>query len=120
MSVVHLYAEGADGASSLVDVLDERIIVAHSKTIRNAVAAMPPAVTKDITITGAAPAALRFVTSYIKTLKRKEALHLQVRPLPLIKAIAIYQAVEALQVEPAQPHVEGHIIGYTSHMPITA
>lgn len=96
MSVVHLYATTADGSSTLADIINERIVSIHSCTVETTIKSMSPTLTKVVTIAGAAPAVLRFVTTTMKGLERGQQLYLRVWDLPIIRRTAIYEAVEAL------------------------
>ncbi|EMC90872.1 hypothetical protein BAUCODRAFT_571457 [Baudoinia panamericana UAMH 10762] len=119
MSVVQIYLQ-AHVHHGLLEIVDEDRIRAHSVTISDALGQRDPTkLVKQVTLTGSAAAALKFVLIRVKNKKNKMGLHMKVHDLPLVRVVAIYQAVELLRIRPVQPHIEGHITGHVSHNLVT-
>ncbi|KAK3070505.1 hypothetical protein LTR53_010352 [Teratosphaeriaceae sp. CCFEE 6253] len=104
----------------LLNTIEEQRIRAHSKTVRDALETISSDSTaKKVVLYGASPAALRFILQRIKGQAPLGQLHIKVHDMPLARAVAVYMAIEVLQVEPTQPHIEGHVLGYISHNNVT-
>ena len=100
--------------------VDEQRIREHSKTIRTALDNRPSDdKERKVVVFGAAPAALDFVIQRVKGWAPSGSLHIKVHNMPLLRAVAVYEACKALDLEPAQPHVEGHVAGHLAHNTIT-
>ncbi|KAK4543865.1 hypothetical protein LTR36_004898 [Oleoguttula mirabilis] len=118
MSVVQIYLQTPTEFGSL-GFIDEQRIRAHSATIDNALGPPNGSLQQTVTLTGAAPGALKYIFERIRKNKPNFALHIKVHDQGFLKAVAIYEAAELLQLQPAQQHIEGHIIGYISHAVVT-
>lgn len=117
MPAVEIYVL-RDGTTTFLRKVDEAIVSKHSKTIRDVLASVPPkARGKYVTLSGAAPAAVDFVIQQI--VNKGSKLKIKIGKLPLERAVAIYEAVETLQVEPRQAQVEGHIVGFVAHAKVS-
>lgn len=102
---INLFAD-REGRSVYFASINRDLITKHSKAIKRALDASPSAT--DIVITGAAKGPLEHVIGFIKN--GKQPLRIGVGEEPFPRAIAILQAVNALDVEPAQPQVENRIM----------
>lgn len=125
MSVVQLVLQTPTELGHL-ETIDEDRIRAHSGLADQLLGPKPTegeapleALTKTITLRGAAPAALKYILERIKKNKTTRILHVKVHDLGLPRAVAIYEAAELLQLQPHQPQIEGHIVGYISHNLVT-
>lgn len=118
MSVVQLYLQTSTQFGSL-DIIDEQRMRAHSLTVDNALGQPATSLKQSVTLNGAAPGALKYILERIKNNSKDKVLHIKVHDQGLMKAVAIYEAAELLQLQPAQPHIEGHIVGYISHALVT-
>ena len=117
MPAVEIYVL-RDGTTTFLRKVDEAIVSKHSKTIRDVLASVPPkARGKYVTLSGAAPAAVDFVIQQI--VNKGSKLKIKIGKLPLERAVAIYEAVETLQVEPRQAQVEGHIVACVAHAKVS-
>lgn len=114
MSVVQLYLQTPTEFGPLA-IVDEQRIRAHSVTIDDALGPQNGSLKQTVTLMGAAPGALKYILERIQKNKPGYALHIRVHDQGFLKAVAIYEAAEVLQLRPPQPHIEGHIIGYVSH-----
>ena len=98
---------------------DEALITKHSKTVRDAlqtVNANQPV--KDVYLEGASAGPLKYVLTEIKN--RGSDIYLNMTGNPLDRCVAIYQAIEVLQVEPDQlQRTHGHIVQHIAHNPLT-
>ncbi|KAK4896476.1 hypothetical protein LTR27_005692 [Elasticomyces elasticus] len=105
----------------LIDTVSEARIREHSATIDGALAAAGDGaeLTKTVYLSGGAPAALDFVIHRIAGKQEGRNLHIKVHDMPLVRAAAVFEAVEVLKVRPAQSHIEGHVVGYISHDKVT-
>lgn len=119
MPSVKIFALTSSGASP-VGTIDASLIARHSGTVREVIATMPAQDSYELTIYGVAPAAARWIIDKIATHSGNSKLYLRVADLPLQQGIAIEEAIRAMRIEPAQPHVEGHILGYVSHNIVNA
>ncbi|KAK5714311.1 hypothetical protein LTR17_017242 [Elasticomyces elasticus] len=105
----------------VLDTVPEARIREHSATIDRTLAAAGDNAeqTKTVYLTGGAPAALEYVIHRIAGRQESRHLHIKVHDLTLVRAVAVFEAVEVLKVRPAQTHVEGHVVGYISHDKVT-
>ena len=111
MAQVNIFVRKND-VSTLVRTMDERTISKCSKTIRELLKGQKgPA--KAVTFTGVSPAPLNVVLSLIE--KSGSNIYIKIHKEPLDRGVAIYQAAEALQIEPAQPQMHGFIIQFIAH-----
>ena len=115
MSVVQIYVKAGDQRLFRGNI-NEALIRTHSKRVRDVLNTNQlNALTKEVTLAGAAPAAFDFVIGKIKGVKPPQQLYIKVHDLPLVRAIAVYEATEAMIIEPVQSHIENHIIGWVTH-----
>lgn len=105
--------------TGVVGIMDGDLIKQHSATVRNIVDSQQPSLVYQVQFTNVAPPAIDWILKKIKANKPNKALYLKVHDLPLIQAICIEEAVRRMRIEPAQPHIEGHILGYVSHNIVT-
>jgi len=121
MSVVKINLAVPGKADQLLDAVPEERIRAHSASINRALAPRDddPSTEKTICLFGAAPAALIYVIHRIAGKKETRDLHIKVHDMQLERVLAVWEATEVLDVQPPQPHIEGHVIGYISHHAIT-
>lgn len=89
-------------------------IKAHSALIRNILAPIEPHPIIRVYLRGATIETLRIVLNEIDKVQPGEVLQMKIRTRDLSKAINIHRAIHYLQVEPAQPLVEGHFHGRLS------
>ncbi|KAF2764568.1 hypothetical protein EJ03DRAFT_355636 [Teratosphaeria nubilosa] len=119
MTVVRIFVQ-APTQTGLLYTMNEEKIRAASSTIDNASTRQPYAPVKSVEISGAAPAAFRFVLTCIdeheKSKRRPgDELRIKAHEEPLAGTTAIYEAIEVLGIKPPQPHIENHIIGHIAH-----
>lgn len=114
-SVINIFAD-QDGRNVFVAAIKRDLVVKHSKNVRETLEANPTA--NDVVIPGAAKGPLHHVLEFMK--KGKQPLRIGISHEEFVKGIAIFQAVKALDVEPAQPQVENHIIYVITQHMITA
>ncbi|KAK0312344.1 hypothetical protein LTR82_013976 [Friedmanniomyces endolithicus] len=121
-SPVHTRAPlGGKRSVNLLDTVPEERIRAHCASIDRALATQGDnqSTEKTVCLFGAAPAALIYVIHRIAGKKETRDLHIKVHDMPLERVLAVWEATEVLGIRPAQPHIEGHVIGYISHYAIT-
>ncbi|KAK5112889.1 hypothetical protein LTR85_011116 [Meristemomyces frigidus] len=114
MSVVQIYLQTATEFGSLA-IIDEQRIRAHSVTIDDALGPPNGSLKQTVTLMGAAPGALKYILDRVQKNKPEMVLHIKVHDQGFLKAVAIYEAAELLKLQPPQPQIEGHVIGYISH-----
>lgn len=121
MSYVKILLAVPGRPDELLDTIPEPRIRAHSASIDRALAAqrISNATDKTVCLSGAAPAALSYVIHRIAGKKKGRELHIKVHDMSLQRAVAVFEATDVLDVRPAQPHIEGNIIGYISHYVVT-
>ncbi|KAK1074976.1 hypothetical protein LTR12_006305 [Friedmanniomyces endolithicus] len=121
MSLVKINLTVAGKPDQLLDTVPEERIRAHSASIDRALAAQGDnqSTERTVCVFGAAPAALIYVIHRIAGKKETRDLHIKVHDMPLERVLAVWEATEVLDVRPAQPHIEGHVIGYISHHAVT-
>lgn len=116
MSTVQLFLQIATGPV-LLDSIDEDRIRAHSSRVDDTLG--PKTTTslpiKTVTLTGAAPGPLKYILERIKNNQQGRTLHIKVHDMPLPKVVAVFEAYDVLQVQPAQLQIENHIVGHISH-----
>jgi len=115
MAQVKIYVT-KNGTSTLVRTLPESLLSKCSRTIRNLLENQH-GLEKEVHFTGISPAPLDFVLTEI--LKNGTKTYIRVHKEPLERAVAIFQAIEALAVEPPQPQVDGFIVQHIAHNQIT-
>ncbi|OQN96679.1 hypothetical protein B0A48_17319 [Cryoendolithus antarcticus] len=99
----------------LVDTIDGDLVKRHSDLIGDLVDKQPKSVKYQIILTGVAPAAIKHTLRHIAAVPKTGKLYLNIHHMPIIQAIAIHEAAMLLRLQPEQPQLEGHIIGYASH-----
>lgn len=100
----------------LVATIKRDLIVKHSKTVADILEANPSK--SDIEIRDVSKGPLAHVIKMIK--EGKPPLKIGVSREPFKNAICILEAVNALEVQPSQPQVEGHVIYTITQHKITA
>lgn len=105
--------------SGIVSTIDGDLIKKHSATVREIIDAQQPSLVYNVTLTNVAPAAIGWIIKQVDGHARKKTLYLRVSDLPLLQAVCIEEAVRVLRIEPDQPHIAGHILGYVSHNIVT-
>lgn len=122
MPTVQIYIRTPNRFGSLA-VLEEKRIRTHSQTIDRILSSnnntSPRPQKQTVILEGAAPAALTYLLDRIRTNKESPNLHIKVHDLSLPKAVAIWEAAELLDLQPPQPHIQGHVIGYIAHAVLT-
>ena len=117
MAVIQLYLTYGNRTAFLRNV-DQTIIKKHSATIRDALQAVDPnAQSKRVKLVNVSPGPLNWVLDRI--ISHRERLHIKVGDRQLHLVVALYETVEALRLEPAQPQIDGHIVGYLAHEKIS-
>jgi len=118
MAMTKVYHQSLAADVHLGD-FDEALLRRHSLTIDNM---MRPSTNKPvpntIVLTGLAPGPFRVVLWAIKQ-DKGDALKIIVHDLPLLKVVLVSNAVEYLQIAPAQAQIDGHICWYIANHPLT-
>lgn len=105
-----------DGRNVFVVKVDRNLIVKHSNTVKGLLESDPTRT--DIVIKAAAKGPVEHVIHMMQ--KGKQPLRIGVGHEPFAKTIAILQAINALDVQPAQPQVESHVIYMITQFKVTA
>lgn len=93
------------------------VVNQHLRAISRALSERAPDERRDVYLSGVTRGPLTFVLDELH--EQRKALHLNLHLFSLPYAIAVWQAVEVLQLKPPQPHVTGHITGHINHHTIT-
>ncbi|KAK5173297.1 uncharacterized protein LTR77_001978 [Saxophila tyrrhenica] len=108
VSVFH----GKDGMLTQLRIMNEQLLSRCSCTARDLLQDQKGA-EKAVTIFGVGSAPLNYVLEEIQ--RHGTDVYIKTHREPLDRAVAIFQAVEALAVDPAQPQVEGSIVQFIAH-----
>jgi hypothetical protein len=124
MSSIQIFHKADDGEETLVVVIDGDLIKAHSKTIREFIAAADaagtPALVYKIVLKGPSFEALRFVVNQIvEAAKNKKVLDIKPRPRGISQLCRIHRAIKCLYVEPKQTSIPTQINGLLSNYLVT-
>lgn len=102
------------GKTALLKSVDETTLRRSSKVARAQLENIPTSANfTRVYIVGTSPGPLRWVLD--KARKFGTRLHVRVGDRKFPETIMLYEALEALQIEPAQPQVYKHLKGYISH-----
>jgi len=116
---IELYHTDDEGKHSFIIALSETVAENHLHRVRDQLLTMTSGVnSKKVYLSGAPFAALKFVVDL--GIKDGPKTYIRVRDRPLKMAIALFQASQVLGLEPAQPHIENHIVGHVSHEKLDA
>jgi len=116
---VDLYHTDNEGKHSFIIALSETVVKNHLHQIRDKLLTMTCGVnSKEVYLSGGPFAAFKFVVDLV--IKDGPKTYIRVRDRPLKIAIALFQAVQVLGLDPAQPHIENHIVGHVSHEKLDA
>lgn len=103
-----------EGKHSFIIAVSETVVGNHLHQVRDKLLTLTSAANpKKVHLSGAPLAALRFVVELV--IKDGSKAYIRVRDRPLKMAIALFQAVQVLGLDPAQPHIGNHIVGHVSH-----
>ncbi|TKA82540.1 hypothetical protein B0A55_02278 [Friedmanniomyces simplex] len=102
--MVKIFLAVAGQPDQLLDSLPEDRIRTHSASIDRALAAQVnySAAEKTVHLSGAAPAALKYVIHRIAGKKETQSLHIKVHDMPLDRAVAVFEATEVLGIRPEE------------------
>ena len=101
-----------NGQTRFLQAVDETVISRYSRVARNALQSQTVR-PKRVDISDVSPGPLKFVIE--KAVKHGNNVRIIVHDGSIPRAVMILQAINALDMEPAQPHVEQHIVGHISH-----
>lgn len=114
MSSIHVFAH-VRNERGLLATIDGDLATTHSALVRDFVAQQPRKIKYEITLIGAAPAAFKHILQEMLACGKTRQLHVNVHRLSIDQAIAIHEASIVLRIEPAQAHMEQHLVGYMAH-----
>jgi len=116
---VDLYHTDDEGKHGFIIALSETVAGNHLYQVRDKFLTITSGInSKRVYPSGAPFAALKFVVDLV--IKEGPRTYIRVRDRPLKMAIALFQAVHVLGLNPTQPHIENHIVGHVSHEKLDA
>ena len=117
MPLVQVYHQIMDDVTPVCEIKED-LFRRHSRVAEFALSREPGPV-KRLVFRRVEAGAIQFILNKIKGRRGNRALYVRVHELPLKKVVDVYEALERMQIDPPQPHVENFITGYISHNRVT-